>query len=167
MDHKRSLFVSLAVAIVGFGIVMVYSASITSWPTEFERIYLSRQLAALGVGRASGGRRAPRFPVVLATCGARLLVVTIVLLAAVLLPGVGTRVNGARRWLRHGGFQFQPSELAKLALTLYLCRQAARAKPQSNSSKVQSSRSRVRCGSRFPLWDFGSWTLVLSWCRSP
>ena len=50
VDHKRSLFVSLAVAILGFGIVMVYTASITSWPTEFERIYLSRQLAAAGVG---------------------------------------------------------------------------------------------------------------------
>ncbi len=50
MDPKRGHFVSLGGAIVGFGIVMVYSASITSWPTEFERIYLSRQLVALALG---------------------------------------------------------------------------------------------------------------------
>ena len=36
-----------------------------------------------------------------------------------------------------GGFQFQPSELAKLALTLYLCRQATRAKPIGTTSNLQ------------------------------
>jgi cell division protein FtsW len=118
--------VSLACAIVGFGLVMVYSASITSWPTDFEQVYLSRQLTALGLAA------------VLAVCCASLpadfyrrwspllLAGTILLLAVVLIPGIGTRVNGARRWLRCGGLQFQPSELAKLALTLYLCRQAVR-----------------------------------------
>ena len=124
MDHKRGLFVSLAGAIVGFGIVMVYSASITSWPTEFERIYLSRQLVALTVGLILAACCAALPSPVWRRLAPILLGMTIVLLVAVLLPGVGTRVNGARRWLRHGGFQFQPSELAKLVLTLYLCRQA-------------------------------------------
>jgi cell division protein FtsW len=137
VDQKRSLFVSLAVAIVGFGIVMVYSASITSWPTEFERIYLSRQLQALAVGLVFATvcawvpvkfwKRAAPF----------LLVATIILLAAVLIPAVGTRVNGARRWLRHGGFQFQPSELAKLALTLYLCSRVERLIENLSRPKLQ------------------------------
>jgi cell division protein FtsW len=124
MDPKRGQFVCLGCAIVGFGIVMVYSASITSWPTEFERIYLSRQLEALAVGVTLAGicgclpprfwRRAAPF----------LMALTVALLAAVLLPKIGTRVNGARRWLRYGGLQFQPSELAKITLVLYLSRQA-------------------------------------------
>src|SRR4029453_10847276 len=36
------------------------------------------------------------------------------------LPGIGTTVNGARLWVRAGPFQFQPGELAKLALIVFL-----------------------------------------------
>jgi cell division protein FtsW len=139
VDHKRGLFISLAGAIVGFGIVMVYSASITSWPTEFEQIYVSRQLAALTVGVVLAAGCAGLPSAFWRRAAPVLLALTIVLLVAVLLPGVGTRVNGARRWLRHGGFQFQPSELAKLALTLFLCRQAERLGAATSSPKQRCS----------------------------
>ena len=45
---------------------------------------------------------------------------TLLLLVAVLIPGIGARVNGAQRWLRFGGFSMQPSELAKITLPLFL-----------------------------------------------
>jgi cell division protein FtsW len=48
-----------------------------------------------------------------------LLVISFVLLFAVLLPGIGVEVNGAKRWIGIGSVSFQPSELAKLALVLY------------------------------------------------
>jgi cell division protein FtsW len=153
LDQKRSLFVSLVVAIVGFGIVMVYSASITSWPTEFERIYLSRQLAALAVGMllASVCASVPvRFWRLAAPY---LLLGTIVLLIAVLFPGVGTRVNGARRWLRHGGFQFQPSELAKLTLVLFLCSRAERMSVRG----LRSGSDAVRTSNWLSLTRLGNW----------
>lgn len=51
--------------------------------------------------------------------------VSVILLVAVLVPHIGIRINGARRWLGHGAFQFQPSELAKIALILYLARVCA------------------------------------------
>jgi cell division protein FtsW len=124
MDPKRGQFISLAGAIVGFGIVMVYSASITSWPTEFERIYLSRQLEALAVGLVLAGLCACAPPRFWRAAAPYLMALTVALLLAVLLPKIGTRVNGARRWLRFGGFQFQPSELAKIALVLFVSRQA-------------------------------------------
>ncbi|MDZ4689160.1 MAG: putative peptidoglycan glycosyltransferase FtsW, partial [Planctomycetaceae bacterium] len=46
---------------------------------------------------------------------------TLLLLVAVLIPGVGTRVKGAQRWLRVAGTSVQPSELAKIALPLWTC----------------------------------------------
>jgi cell division protein FtsW len=47
------------------------------------------------------------------------------LLVLVLAPGFGVRVNGARRWFAAGPIQFQPSELMKLALVLYVARHLA------------------------------------------
>lgn len=49
-----------------------------------------------------------------------LLIVTIVLLIAVFLPGIGVKANGAHRWINLGFTVLQPAELAKLAMVLYL-----------------------------------------------
>ena len=49
-----------------------------------------------------------------------MLGLTVVILALVLIPMVGSEVNGARRWFRFGWFSFQPGELAKLTAVLYL-----------------------------------------------
>ena len=48
-----------------------------------------------------------------------------VLLVLVLVPGFGVQVNGARRWFALGPIQFQPSELMKIALVLYVARYLA------------------------------------------
>jgi cell division protein FtsW len=49
-----------------------------------------------------------------------LLAISLLLLVATLVPGVGRMINGSRRWLRLGMFSFQPSELAKIALVVYM-----------------------------------------------
>ncbi len=54
-----------------------------------------------------------------------LLLGSTLLLLAVLVPGIGRNVNGARRWFAAGPIQFQPSELTKLALVLYVARYLA------------------------------------------
>jgi len=54
-----------------------------------------------------------------------LLLGSFLLLALVLVPGVGRSVLGARRWFAAGPIQFQPSELMKLAIVLYVARYLA------------------------------------------
>jgi cell division protein FtsW len=54
-----------------------------------------------------------------------LLIGSFALLLLVLVPGFGIRVNGARRWFAAGPIQFQPSEVMKLALVLYVARYLA------------------------------------------
>ncbi len=48
------------------------------------------------------------------------LAVSAVLLILVIIPGIGVYINGSRRWLSLGGLSFQPSELAKFAIVLYM-----------------------------------------------
>lgn len=120
LDDQVWLFLSLATVLIGFGILMVHSASVTSWPTEFEQIYLTRHvkfLAIAVVAATFAGALPARFWMKLAPW---MFLGTLLLLVAVLIPGIGARVNGAQRWLRFGGFSMQPSELAKITLPLFL-----------------------------------------------
>lgn len=48
------------------------------------------------------------------------LVLSFILLIAVLVPGIGKTVNGAQRWINLGFFSFQPSEIIKLSLVLFM-----------------------------------------------
>lgn len=144
------LFVALVSVLVGFGIVIVHSASITSWPTQFERVYLSRHLTFVGLGLIAATTCAMVPARLWLKQAPLLLTVTIVLLIAVLIPGVGTRVKGAQRWLRFGGFSLQPSELAKIALPLMACR-VLLWKPQQRGSMKEFFAVLIPLGLVIPL----------------
>lgn len=109
-------------ALLGIGTVMVYSSSAILATTRFQdsHFFLKKQLgwSALGLGVLwsvmSIDYRRWR-PVVLP-----LLLLAFVLLVFVLLPPFGQPIHGTRRWLRWGPISFQPTELMKLALVLYL-----------------------------------------------
>ena len=117
--HLDPALVLTALALSGIGLVAIYSAklhalTIQGLPTTG---YVSRQLIALVIGIC--------VMVVAAVADYRLLRTYAPVLyggAAVLLVGVltplGTEINGSQRWIVLGGFQLQPSELAKVAVLI-------------------------------------------------
>lgn len=58
-----------------------------------------------------------------------MFIVNLLMLVAVLIPGVGTKVLGARRWISIGSITIQPSELIKFTLAAYLAKLADLKKP--------------------------------------
>lgn len=111
-----------AVVLITVGVVMVYSASAIVAADRFQdpHFFLKKQLiwVALGFGclwaaMAVDYRRWERAVV-------PLLALALALLVLVLIPPLGQEINGTRRWFRWGAISFQPAELAKLALVLYL-----------------------------------------------
>src|SRR5438128_11029321 len=118
----------VAVVLLSVGVVMVYSASAIVAGDRFHDPYffLKRQLcwallgaAGLWVALRVDYRRLERFVL-------PLLVVSVALLVLGLVPPIGQAINGTRRWIRLGPVSFQPVELAKLALVVYLAAFLAR-----------------------------------------
>jgi cell division protein FtsW len=110
------------VTLVCVGVVMVYSASAIVAADRFHDpfFFLKKQLfwAVLGLGCLWAGmlldyRWLERLVI-------PLLVVSFALLVLVLVPPFGQSINGTRRWFHVGPVSFQPVELAKFSLVLYL-----------------------------------------------
>lgn len=100
---------------------MVCSASMTSLSSRAEPIYLYKHGVFLAIAILSG-TIAATFPALFWRRSAPFLYLVVVgLLVAVLLPGIGHRVNGSQRWLRLAGISLQPSEIAKLCVPMLIC----------------------------------------------
>ncbi len=114
----------VVVALLAWGLVMVYSASIAMPDNpRFGKIapthFLMRHIFALGMGFVAALLTFQVPMSVWERVAPWLFIASILLLVAVLVPHVGTVVNGARRWLSLGIMNFQPSELAKFAVVIY------------------------------------------------
>jgi len=104
------------------GLIMMFSASGVMAEIRYgdSMFFLKRQAVWIVLGllvlhwvsRQDYGIWKPVMPLMLG--------LTVVILALVLIPMVGSEVNGARRWFRFGWLSFQPGELAKLTAVLYL-----------------------------------------------
>lgn len=114
----RRLFVGLICVLVGVGVQMVHSASLTSMPSQAETVFLSRHLIYLTFATCCGFVAAQIRPATLQRLARPSLIFLTILLILVLIPGIGTRVNGSQRWLRHGMMSLQPSELGRLVLPI-------------------------------------------------
>ena len=136
----------MTVALLALGAVMVYSASIAlpdspKFAEYLSTHFISRHVMSIAVA------------FVLATVVVQvpmsfwekaapwLFVIALVLLVLVLIPGIGKVVNKSRRWIPLGVMNFQPSELAKLAMAMYAASYMAR---KMDSQKFDASENFVR-----------------------
>ena len=107
-------------ALIGFGLVMVYSSTHVS-PRPL--LYLRSQVLHLAVGLVVGALLLAIDYRALAAAARVLYVVNILLLGAVLVPHIGRVSLGAQRWIALGPLgQFQPSEIAKLIIVITLAK---------------------------------------------
>ena len=116
--------VGVVVALLMWGLVMVYSASIAMPDNpKFSRYAHTHFLVRHAIAMVAGCVMALlAFQVPMQNwekVAKPLFVLSLVLLALVLIPFIGKGVNGARRWISFGVINFQPSELAKLATIIY------------------------------------------------
>ncbi len=104
------------------GLIIMFSASGVMAETRYgdSTFFLKRQSLWLLLGLMALHWVAQRDYNMWKTLAPYGLVLTFVLLILVLIPFLGTQVNGARRWLRVAGFSIQPGEIAKLSIVLYL-----------------------------------------------
>ena len=122
MKRNAIALLLTVMVLVLIGILALYSVTAVNLD---DQVIFKRQVLCLFIGVVLMFYLATHFdyhrfgtPVVFRA----LAVVALVLLALVLVPNIGVELNGARRWIRILGFQFQPSELAKLALIVLVAR---------------------------------------------
>lgn len=134
MNRQSMLFLSAA-SLLCIGFVMLFSASLdiaeslTNNPLHF----VMRQGVFIALG-CSVGFFAYHVPMDLwQKSGFFLFLVSFVLLAIVLVPFIGHEVNGSRRWIPLGLFNFQPSEIAKVFMLIYLAGYMLRKKEELRS----------------------------------
>jgi cell division protein FtsW len=121
-DFGPVFIVAVVVVLNVIGLVMVLSASSVESLREYGSswFFFERQIAwvAAGAGMFIIGVRFDHRR--LRAIAVPLLLVAVSLLLLVLVPGLGVTVYGSRRWLGSGAVRFQPSELAKLALAVFI-----------------------------------------------
>ena len=124
MNYLKKIDYLLVLAVVFlclFGLIMVFSASYPLAILDFNppRYFFTKQLQFFGIGLVLFaltcifpfrvyGKMSPIF-----------VVLSIILLVAVLIPGIGVERNYSQRWLRIGSFILQPTEAVKLAMIIY------------------------------------------------
>jgi len=119
------LLLLAAGGLLGFGVLMAVSTTIAAsndvngtstgaiWTQvvkEFEFIVIGIPILWFSLRLSPSAFRRLAYPIML---------LSLILLFAVMVPGIGVNVNGARRWIDLGPLQLQPSELAKIGLLLW------------------------------------------------
>ena len=117
----RGLLISVTL-LIGLGLVIMMSASIAVAERNYGNVFFffNRQLMFLCLGILVAFFVYKIKTSVWQHMGAKILPVVLLLLIAVLIPGIGKEVNGSYRWISLGPVSLQVSEMAKLIMIMYM-----------------------------------------------
>lgn len=120
-QRAAAMITVLVAALAALGVVLVYSSTSVgiAMKAQDATLFLRRQLlwVTLGAGVFTLARTTDLKA--LRRWAWPLIGLTALALILVLVPGIGKKINGARRWIRVAGFNGQPSELAKITLVVF------------------------------------------------
>ncbi|MCA9401540.1 MAG: putative lipid II flippase FtsW [Candidatus Omnitrophica bacterium] len=122
MKELRKSLAVVTMILLCIGIIMIYSSSGVFAMKELgdPMFFLKRHILFLMVGLILALGIMSMDYRDLQKLSKPLLVVTLVMLGLVLIPGIGKTSFGARRWFRIGPFNFQPAEMMKLTMLIYI-----------------------------------------------
>ncbi len=136
---EQRILLTATMCLLAFGAVMVYSATSATTLLQgggYGGSYLIKLVIYGAIGLVLMRVLARDGVAKVHSITAPLLITSFVLVLAVHIPHVGVSVNGARRWIGPGSFQFEPSELMKLALVLYVATLLAKRPQQVQDLRV-------------------------------
>ena len=130
MNKAAIALLTIMLVLLTVGVIMLFSTSSLYAKDRYgdQRYLLKRQLAWMLVGGVACITAANVSYTKLRGVGTLVLIASAIMLALVLVPHIGLKVGGARRWLGFGPMRFQPSELGKLALVVWLAHWLAKEK---------------------------------------
>ena len=111
----------IAIALLGFSIVTVFSTDTTGFGSNISSYQFSKHLLWILIGSVLLAIMTKVDYHYLQKLSIPILVISFILLLLVMIPGIGTVTNGARRWIRFGNILgIQPSEFSKLAIIIFI-----------------------------------------------
>ena len=134
--HRRdpaTMLMTVVFALLSLGLIMILSASFvaSSLSNGSPFLYFNKQLIWAAIGLVAFIVFARLDYRKLKGWGYLLVIAVMLLLLAVLIPGLGVTVGGSSRWLSFGPLSLQPSELAKIALILFIADVFSRKDPKA------------------------------------
>ena len=118
------MLVLIVAALLSVGLLMVFSASPTMAMSVGDSFYyLKKHLASLLVGSFALYAGFKIDHGLLKNWSTYIISATLFLLLIVFIPGAGIGLGGARRWVYFGLFTFQPAEISKIALIIFLAKE--------------------------------------------
>jgi len=162
--HFDKWLLGAIITLTGLGVVMVASSSIALMSSPF--YYLNRHLIFLAVGIVLAGLAMRTELKSIEQYNQMLLLGCFALLVVVFIPGLGSSVNGARRWINLGFSKFQTVEAVKVLYIVWLSSYLVRFRDEVNATWPAMLKPLGVAGALVVLLllqpDFGSSTLLLA-----